>query len=56
MILEVLQLTATLLTNPVGSMETLHSNITTQAKVEDYKIKRATAIVNNMKPEARKKL
>ena len=48
MILEVLQLTATLLTNPVGSMETL--------KVEDYKIKRATAIVNNMKPEARKKL
>ena len=56
MILEVLQLTATLLTNPVGSVETLHSNITTQAKVEDYKIKRATAIVNNMKPETRKKL
>ena len=56
MILEVLQLTATLLTNPVGSMETLHHNITTQVKVEDYKIKRATAIVNNMKPEARKKL
>ena len=51
MILEVLQLTATLLTNPVGSVETLHSNITTQAKVEGYKIKRATAIVNNMKPE-----
>ena len=56
MILEVLQVTATLLTNPVGTVETLHTNITTQAKVEDYKIKRATAIVNNMKPETRKKL
>ena len=56
MILEVLQLTATLLTNPVGTVETLHNNITIQAKVEDYKIKRATAIVNNMKPETRKKL
>ena len=56
MILEVLQLTATLLTNPVGSLETLHNNITTQVKVEDYKIKRATAIVNNMKKETREKL
>ena len=56
MILEVLQLTATLLTNPVGSLETLHNNITTQVKVEDYKIKRVTAIVNNMKKETREKL
>ena len=56
MILEVLQLTATILTNPIGTVETLHHNITTQIKVEDYKIKRATAIVNNMKPETRKKL
>lgn len=56
MILELLQLTATLLTNPVGSLETLHNNITTQVKVEDYKIKRATAIVNNMKKETREKL
>ena len=56
MILEVLQLTATILTNPIGTVETLHHNITTQVKVEDYKIKRATAIVNNMKPETRKKL
>ena len=56
MILEVLQLTATILTNPIGTVETLHHNITTQVKVEDYKIKRATAIVNNMKPEIRKKL
>ena len=56
MILEALQLTATLLTNPVGSLETLHNNNTTQVKVEDYKIKRATAIVNNMKKETREKL
>ena len=56
MILEALKLTATLLTNPVGSLETLHNNITTQVKVEDYKIKRATAIVNNMKKETREKL
>ena len=56
MILEVLQLTATILTNPIGTVETLHHNITTQVKVEDYKIKRATAIVNNMKKETREKL
>ena len=56
MILEALHLTASLLTNPVGSLETLHNNITTQVKVEDYKIKRATAIVNNMKKETREKL